>query len=547
MWGRSVLAALLFPLLLSACATPSRPTGGPDDTTPPRLVGSIPEAGALGVTEREVTLEFSERINPRGVRTVTVVPESETAPEVEIRGRELRITLDSLREATTYVVTVSTDLSDQRGVALTSPITLAFSTGDRLDQGTITGRLLSPTRGEPAPGLAVWAYRADSTGALPDPREQTPDYGTQSGSDGTFALEYLREGPYFVVAVDDRNRNRRADPGERFAAPPQSLTEADSLGSAALTLYTALRDSVAPAPQRTRGISPRRLAVRFDEVVLLDNVSPDSWALTDSASGMPAPIRAVYVDPVSPQEVRLETEQPLSLVPHRIALAREGSVRDSAGNSVAPFTLTVMPSERADDSIARLSAFLPESRVAPDSALTLRSDQRAGVRFTLPPDSSTLAALAVTREGQPVEFTTRPLPSGLGVLVEVPLEVRRFAVAVPVGDSTQTRRYRRPASNETGELAGRVTGTESAVIVEAVPATGEPYRTTTDGTGAFRFAALPPGDYRLRLVVDTDGDGAWTGGRLAPYVPPEAVAFSDAAQTVRARFETDVGEIAMEE
>lgn len=543
---RLALSAFLLALSLASCATPTRPTGGPDDTTPPRLVGSVPEAGGLRVAEREVTLTFSERVNPQGVRAVSVVPESGTPPEVEVRGRELRITLDSLRESTTYVVTVSTDLRDQRGVALREPITLAFSTGDELDRGRIAGRVLTPSRGQPAAGLAVWAYRADSTAALPDPRRQPPDYGTQAGADGAFALEYLREGTYFVVAVDDRNRNRRADAGERFAAPPRPLARADTLESDPLALYVAVADTLAPEVQRLRGLTDRRLAVRFSEAVTLQDADPAAWALADSTSGASAAVRAVYVDPESPQEVRMESAEPLAAQTLRVALVRVGAVADSAGNAVEPFERTVTPAVRPDTVAAQFAAFLPASSLPADSAQTLRPDKRPGVRFTLPPDSARIASLSVTASGAPVAFTTEPLADGLSMAIRVAPEVRAFAVGVVEPDTVRVRRYRRPEPNETGEIVGRVTGTAQSVLVEAVPEAGAPFRAVTDAEGRFRIAGLPPGDYRLRFVVDTDGDGAWSSGRLAPYAPPETVTFADAPQTVRARFETDTGEIALE-
>ncbi|MEL6616706.1 MAG: Ig-like domain-containing protein, partial [Bacteroidota bacterium] len=152
---------LLFCALLASCATPTAPSGGPDDTTPPALVSTSPEAGAVRVASGDVVLTFSERLDPAGIRAVQVTPESETPPEVEIRGREIRITLDSLREATTYVVTVSTDLRDARRVPLRQPITFAFATGDVLDQGRIPGRVRTPETGAAASGVAIWAYAAD--------------------------------------------------------------------------------------------------------------------------------------------------------------------------------------------------------------------------------------------------------------------------------------------------------------------------------------------------------------------------------------------------
>ena len=542
-WGAFLL------LVLTSCATPIAPTGGPDDTTPPALTGTLPLADAVRVTEREITLEFSERLNPQSTRAITVVPEGETPPEVRVRANEVRITLDSLREATTYVVTVSTDLRDARGVALRQPLTLAFATGDELDRGRIMGRVLTPEQGEAASGLAVWAYRADSSEALPDPRRQPPDYSTQSGPDGAFALEYLREGTYFVVSVEDGNRNRRADPGERFAAPPRARIATDTLrqNGGGLALYTTVRDTLAPESQRARGLSDRRLAVRFSEPVMLQDVSPESWSLADSATGLAVPLRAVYVDAVSPQEVRLESLRPLASVSYLLALTRAGAVADSSGNQAEPFSRAITPPARPDSARTRLAAFLPEGGAAPDSALTLRADQRPGVRFTLPPDSAQVAAVMVSASGNAAPFTLHRMGDGRSLEFEIPREVRRFSLSIPVADSVQTRAYRRLAPNETGELAGRVTGSEGPVLVQAFPSRGAPYQTTASPDGAFRFPALPPGDYRLRFVSDTDANGTWTGGSLAPYLRPERVAFADQPQTVRARFETDMGEVRLAE
>lgn len=528
--------------MLAACATPIAPTGGPDDTTPPALVASSPAAGAVRVASGEIVLAFSERLDPTGVRAVQVTPESETPPEVEIRGREILITLDSLRDATTYVVTVSTDLRDTRRVALRQPITLAFATGDVLDRGRITGRVRTPEAGAAASGVAVWAYAADSTDTRPDPRQRPPDYQTESGSDGTFSLDYLREGPYAVVAVLDANRNRRADPGEAFAVPLQPLAIADTLGADLLLLTLGVVDSLAPTPQRARGLSRSRLAVRFDERVRLLTVDKDPWVVADSASGERVPVAASYVDPISPQEVRFTTTRPLAKGPWRLSLTREGVVADSAGNRVAPFDIIAAVPDREDETTASFAGFLPESQAPADSAFTLLPEQRPGLAFSTPPEA--LPEVTVTSGGAPVEVAFSSTDDRV-VSLDLDPSLRAFTVAIASGDSTLQRRYRRPAPRETGEIIGRAVGADR-VIVEALPASGDPYRTITDSTGAFRLAGLLPGDYRLRFIGDADGDGAWSPGALAPYAPPDLLVFTSDPQTVRARFETDVGEIRLD-
>ncbi len=546
----SVLALRCLALLLSlaaiGCATPVPPTGGPADTTPPALLSSTPEAGAVRVASGEIVLAFSERLDAAGARAVQITPEAETAPEVEIRGREIRITLDSLREATTYVVTVTTDLRDARRVALRAPITIAFATGDELDRGEITGRVLLPGNGAPASGVAVWAYAADSSGALPDPRQRPPDYQTETGADGAFSLEYLRRGTFFVAAVRDANRNRRADAGEAFALPAQPLATADTTGGAPLTLYLTRVDSLPPEPERARGLSDRRLAVRFSEPIRLSSPEADVWAVTDSARGDRVAV-VPYVDPISPQEVRLQTARPLVAGPWQIAAG--GAVTDTVGTPAAPFQLVAQVPARADTARARLARFGP---LAPgDSVITLRPEQSPELVFSTPvsapqiavaaPDSSALSFEVSTADNRTLRLALAP-------------EVRAFEVRVGAGDSLRTQRYRRLAPSETGALLGSVVSPEAPtnaasgepaarVLVEALPASGEPYRTQTDDSGRFLFAALPPGAYRVRFVIDRDGDGAWSGGRLAPYAAPEPLAFARGTQTVRGRFETDMGEI----
>ena len=503
---------------------------------------SAPEAGAVRVEADAdggltAVLAFSERLDPQASRAVQVAPAGLAPPVAEVRGRELRVRLDSLRPQTTYVLTVGTDLRDARRVPLAAPLTVAFSTGDRVDAGRLTGRVRTPAAGAGASGVAVWAYAvADSTAPLPDPRQRPPDYQTETGPDGAFALEYLREGAFFVAAVRDANRNRRADPGEAFAVPLRPLATADTVGGTPLALTLGLVDSLPPEPQRARGLSRSRLAVRFSEPVRLRTVDTDPWVVTDSTGGGRVPVAAAYVDPASPQEVRLRVARPLAPAQWQVALAQPGVAADSAGNGVGAFRLAAIIPDREDDERARVAGFLPE-RPRADSVTVLRPDEAPGVAFTVPPEAA--PAITVTASGDTLgveQFSA----DAREVRLRVPPEVRAFAVAVSAGDSTRERRYRRLAPRETGEITGAVAG-GAGVTVEATPERGAPYRAVTAPDGRFRLAGLPPGPYRLRLIEDADGDGAWSPGRLAPYAPPERLAFATEPQTVRARFETDVG------
>ncbi|WP_420454193.1 Ig-like domain-containing protein [Rubrivirga sp.] len=538
---------LLVPLLLAlgACATPVAPTGGPADTTPPVLVETSPADGATNVTERTLRLTFSERLASAAGAAVTVTPAGDVPPEVRVRGREIEVTLPALRDSTTYVVTVGTALADQRSVALRAPITVAFATGDVIDRGRIAGVVREPDTGAGVGGLAVWAYALPDTTARPDARAVAPDYRTETGADGAFRLEYLRPGPYAVAVVQDRNRNSRADPGERFAVAPRPVLRAtaDSATSAPATFWTTALDTIPPVAQRLRPVSDRRLAVRFSEPVLLRDAAAwaASVAVADSASGAAVPV-AWYQPAGSAFEVWAEAARPLPAATLVTATpAGRAAVADSAGLGPGPFRLSVAPPARADTVVARFEAFVPS---APDSVVTLRPGQRPGVRFTTPPGPR-LDAVRLRTSGEPVPLSFVTADGVTFVADSTVALPSTFALTVPAGDTTRAQRFAVASDREVGAILGRVEG-EGPVLVEVRPASGAPVVVRADADGAFVADGLLPGPYTLRVWDDRDGDGRWSGGRLAPYVAPEPLVLLAEPVQVRARWEAEIDPVTLE-
>ncbi|WP_412063642.1 Ig-like domain-containing protein [Rubrivirga sp. IMCC45206] len=522
----------LLPLLLVAlagCATPAAPTGGPADSTPPTLVASLPARGATNVTDRTVRLAFSERLQPAAASAVTITPVGDARPQISVRADEVEIRLPELRDSTTYVVTIGTEFADQRGVRIRAPITLAFSTGNTIDGGAIAGSVRTPD-GAAAPGLDVWAFALADSAATPT-LDGAPDYRTETGADGAFRLDYLRPGPYFVAAVDDRNQSGRADAGERFAAPPRAVVRADTTDAPPLALIVTALDSIPPVAQRARALSDRRVAVRFSEAVTL--VDRSALAIADSASGAALPA-TVYQTPEAPFEIVAVTASAMS---GRVVVSGTGVVADSAGLAAAPFRFVVDPPARADTAQARVVGFVPARR---DSVVTLRPGEAAGVRFAVPPSPGVVAGLAVMRGGERVLAT---FETSDGVTFTVDSLAGAFRLVAPSGDSTRAQAFAVPAASETGGLVGRVTA-YGPVVIEATPEVGPPIVVRANADGTFAISGLLPGSVALRAFVDRDGDGRWSGGRLRPYLAPEPLVVLPPA-TVRARWETEIDPVTL--
>ena len=135
----AVFAALI---LFLGCASQAPPSGGPPDKTPPFVVRTFPEKGALSVAlETEIEVEFSEPMDRKSVeRSVFLSPRLNVEPRFKWKGRRLRILPgDALAENRTYRISVGAEGRDVYRNKLTSSFDFVFSTGDSIHQGELNG------------------------------------------------------------------------------------------------------------------------------------------------------------------------------------------------------------------------------------------------------------------------------------------------------------------------------------------------------------------------------------------------------------------------
>ncbi len=535
----SVRKLLWLLLGLAACANPVPPSGGPPDRTPPALVESTPPPNATSVQDPRIRLVFSEGIDAASVlRALSITPTPERLPEVRVRGRTVTLLLPApLRPNTTYVLTFDTNLRDLHGVALREPIVLAFSTGPKINRGQLAGRVLDAASGQPAAGVDVYAYALPDT-LLPHTWPAVPDYRTQTDPEGRFRLAYLNEQPYFVVALADRNRNRRPDPGEAFAASPIPALVADTADQPFPEPWLLTRlDTTPPTPQRAEALSNRRLQVRFSEPVRLQTRDPSQWLLFREKT--PVAIEAVYQVPEQPFAVLLYTA-PLQSVTY---LLQPGGVVDTSGNPVRPDTLRLTGNERPDTLRLRFLGFEPaaEALLLPDQPFRLQFNQP-------PPDLTAYLSLTDTTGAQrafrleSANGTTYALWPDPPLRPEERLHLVLDGRLVGRSDTLWRATLTRMPAAMLGSLSGVVQAadTTAPIVVELIPeAPILPIRRQSlpPGGGTFHFEQLPEGRFRMRAFLDRNGNQHWDGGRLLPYEQPEPLRWLAEPLQTRPRWE----------
>lgn len=192
--------------LLFSCANPMTPTGGPKDTTPPKVLSASPANKSTGVRPKKIQLAFNEYFvldNP--AQNVSISPPVEGQLQFVIKGKKLEIEFPDetlLKENTTYTLNFGAAIKDNNEGNIQDSFKYVFSTGPYLDSLFVSGLIIDAQTNAPETEFLVGIYETLNDSIL---KNNKPEYYTKTGKDGSFLLENLHSGTYSLVAFKDEN------------------------------------------------------------------------------------------------------------------------------------------------------------------------------------------------------------------------------------------------------------------------------------------------------------------------------------------------------
>lgn len=549
-WPGLLLAALLW-----GCAGQVPPGGGPVDTVPPRVIRTMPDTNSVRVSVNSVTLEFSEYVSRRSVEESIFI--SPYVGELEFAWDGTEVTAkfsEPLKENTTYVVNVGTDVTDLRaGNRMAEGYSLAFSTGDSIDRGSVAGRVFD----EKPEGVMVFAYRLN--GIRPDtldPSHTRPDYITQSGRNGVFALSHLSLGAYRIIAVRDEYRDltyqRQLD--QYGVTTGDLVLGPEHPGVADVWFRLAREDTSRPFLAGVRARDRYRIGIRFSEPIDSASLERASVQVVDTLNERPLPVVLFSQDRLQPAQAGILLAAPLdSPATYRV---RVRGVADRAGNridSAAPGDLlegvaaqdTIRPriSVRDMRDSVRNVAIEPVVEILLSDPVE-QSPLAKGVRLIDSARATVDSRLLWTGHASLALLPRRPLMSRAWYAVVVTMDSVRSLRGIGYRDSTFTVRFQTMDVRSTGVLAGTVEdgagkGGKGRVFVTAASVDLNPQRSATailDRPGPFTFPMLPEGRYGISGFRDADSSGTYSPGLPFPFMPAERFAVYPDTIRVRARW-----------
>jgi len=241
----SCLLLSAFCFLLVSCAKIVTPSGGPKDTTLPKVVAEKPENGSVNFQGKTIKITFDEYVtlnNP--VENIIFSPPLNERVDYTTQGKSVVIKMrDTLHKNTTYNILFSDCIQDFHEGNKLNSYNFAFSTGDSINHHKLFGTVINAETNKPESGFFVMLYENDMDSL---PLTVRPNYLVKTDAQGRFIFNHLKAQSYKVFALKDINSNLIYDLPNEFIAFADSMVQAkfyatDSLLKADIAAFITLR------------------------------------------------------------------------------------------------------------------------------------------------------------------------------------------------------------------------------------------------------------------------------------------------------------------
>ncbi|MEE8437730.1 MAG: Ig-like domain-containing protein [Candidatus Neomarinimicrobiota bacterium] len=538
--ARNRVIICIYCLVFLSCAAVGPPGGGDVDIIPPELIQVTPDRGSSYFKGGRVRLLFSEYIAENTMeKSIRVSPRLNTALTMIYKGKEIWLNFpEDLSPQKTYVITISRNLKDEHGISLAESIQIAYSTGDYIDLGIISGKVMGP--GEYA--LHLWAATEDDSIF-----STAPLYVSETDENGQFYFQYLAPGDYVLLALERQagglplNTERMV-----YGLPPERIYHLDTDRHIEDINIRVRREPIPLGLLRTEWPGQNWGWIYFNREIKDKNIN-----LLEINDGRRVTHPAYFRDSEDPSRFLLLSSDSLS--PGKISIKIEAAVLED--------------SLYLSDSLeARIPALKDTSAlvlVKPASLIKILPDQDGGpalsLIFSKPVKTGRKEDLILIKGRDTVDINfkwSNPMHLEVSPVLDwqpntnyvLEINTRKFipVEGKPIPDSLIFLKVNTGNQVGYGGLLGTVErSSHSAITLElrAVNNSQQEFIEVLNSDLQFRYNHIPEGNYQLILFEDLNRDGHYSFGKAYPFEAGEwFFPYSDSIK-VRANWDIEVGPI----
>jgi uncharacterized protein (DUF2141 family) len=576
--GYILPATLLLALVLlhfSRCANVIQPTGGPRDTIPPALVEAIPQNQSINYTGQSFYFEFDEKIKTDKLKDQLIItPRTEAEFDIKYSKRGIELTFDEpFQENTTYTFNFREGISDITEGNPTEDNKFVFSTGPNIDSLEVKGFVTVLLTQDTLNTVTVGLYDVNDTINI---FNGSPYYFTETDEEGAFLMENLKNGKYKIYAFNDGNKNLELETNnEQYAFLEDTLQlEADTAGLHLRMIALDLRQlkllSALPSGHyfdfnynkyltdyqfevlETRetlrtGFAKDHQAVRFYNtfsqpdsipvlVVAYDSINTparDTAYVKFQESSRKKEALTLHVDPGKQAAVNEKFD---------LHIALNKPVKEVNTDSIfIQYDTTRIFSLSSDTIIQwnfnrnKLTIPVEILKAEADTILARRERREREVADSLQDTQETDATEKPQMKRQ-MGKDSEPSATKINRGLQLVLGKSAFITYDKDSSARETFSWSFINPEEFGTISGTIQTSYNNYIVQLLNAQNEIIRQSTEPS-KYIFRNVPPGNYRIRVLIDADGDGSWSSGNMLRNIEPEPVFFFGEVISIRANWE----------
>lgn len=551
LWILPVLLYVAIQLSVYSCATIGSPTGGPKDTIPPQLVKIIPGQGTLNYNDNVVRLEFNEPIQIKDLQNQLIItPGNVGKYKTKISKNSIDFLFDQPFDTnTTYTFNFREGILDLNESNPPKNLQLAFSTGAHLDSLSMNGKVTELLTGKPVPDALVALYRANDT---LDTFTSRPYYLAKTTKEGIYTFNYLKQGQYFINSTKDLNNNLKTDPrNESFGFLKDTIvlvTNIDSLHVNILSINTSeLRINNARPSGKYYEINLNKAATKYS----LEPLEAITDTLYSNFIEKNQKIRVYNTFNITDSLATFFTAQDSigQLIQDTVYIKFEETRR---AKEEFKSTLTPASGTITNKFIADISFNKPVKRITTDSlyfqydSLTREYiDTTRDVTWNRRRDK-----LTITKELSP-EVAKQRQAEVLAAIDSLPESAKNpeikgvslyLGVAAFISVENDSSKASQPKYTfadpvNFGSIQGTFIYPESNFTIQLLQAGNFSVVREIKDKKNYVFSMVPPGEYRLRVLIDENGNGMWDPGNVHKRLEPEPVIIKKEPISLKANWE----------
>lgn len=532
-------------LILYSCAQQTSPTGGPKDEEAPELISSNPENKATNFKGKQIELTFSEFIQLDKPKEQIII--SPTVKEVETSFRKNTVTLlfnSPLADSTTYTINFREAVKDltERNPAIN--LKLAFSTGPYLDSLSIEGTVFDLLTTKLMGDITVALHTENDTFNI---FKHKADFFTKADAQGKFKIENLKATSFYLYAFQDKNKNLIVDGrNERYGFKAEKIQLTKNQTGIHLPLISLDSRSIkliSARPLQNYFLIKANKGIR-DYTVTTDNSSPVIYTRGDDNSSVKVYQNMEVKDSLQARVQFLDSLD--NKIDTLIYLKFNPKNEDmKLDKFTIQFEKPVVP-EKTNQLSLKLTYNKPIKTIVYDSIYFLVDSL---TRYVLSPEEIKVDTFALSlqitkklppiktaapkqiiaeqpklskEEKREIQKTIRDTTKTLVTLNELRFEKGAF-ISVDMDSSAYSSQKATFYKEE--DLA--ITLVETSITapyyyIEILNSQGNVVQTSRS-ENKVTFKDLQPGEYQLRLIIDTNNNGKWDPGNYYKRQEPERV------------------------